>query len=143
MTMAMSTMPGLLSQQIVSWLLQAAGLLAARRNGGDALRGVSPSTIKNALSGKPVLRSWDPLVDELLLLLGLTPSPAQRTAVSAALRAWDQDVSRLDTRGLPPAELLPAVLRVLAPALGVRFGAWAALEQLRPSTTVRPVSEWL
>lgn len=139
----MSTMPNLLSQQIVSWLLQAAGLIAARRNGGDALQGVSPSTVKSALSGKPVLRSWDPLVDELLLLLGLAPTSTQRAAVRSALRGWDQDVSRLDTRGLPPAELLPAVLRVLAPALGVRFGAWAALEQLRPSTPTRPVSEWL
>lgn len=137
----MSSDPVTLSQQTVSWLLQAAGLLAEHRTGLRRMR-VSPSTVKYALNRVPVLGSWQSLVDELLGAFGASTDDGRRKLLATGLRDWDQRVTRLDTMGLDLATRLPALLHIAAPQLGARFGALAALEEAN-STAEVPVSDWL
>ena len=128
-----------LSQQTLTWVLQAMGLLdddhtAASPSVEPGTDGgqprVSRSTARSALRGAPILRSWDRLLDHFFDVLGVRPGEEQRERVAAGLHEFDAKVSALDPKGLPLEDLLPPVLRLLAPHLGVRLGALAALADL-------------
>lgn len=138
---SMNTDSMVLSQQTISWLLQAAGLVAAHKNRRHQMR-VSPSTVKSALNRQPVLTSWQLLVDELLSAFNLYLIEYKRLELATRLRDWDQHASQLDTLGLDLPTRLPTLLLVAAPQIGIRFGALAALEHPN-STESFPVSDWL
>ena len=136
-----TTLP--LSQQLATWTLQALGLLEAPNH-------MSRSSAKNLLRGEVAGPSWDAMVEELLHLVGVPVGADKRAALEAAMHEFDRRVSELDDCGLSIGERLPAVLRLLAPQLGCRFGALAALvDQGRwqvPAAedgSTLPVADWL
>ncbi|RME21206.1 MAG: hypothetical protein D6798_18695, partial [Deltaproteobacteria bacterium] len=109
-----------LTQQVLAWVLQAMGLL-------DDLAKVSKSSAKNALRGEVVSKTWDGLVLEACRAFGLDPDGSQRAQLGAALREIDGKYAKLNALGLPAEDLLPPVLRLVIPQLGVRLGALAAM----------------
>ena len=106
-----------LSQQILAWVLQALGLDTP---------GVSRSTRRSALSGKPIQRRWEDLVVAFLESLGGIKDGRELVAQGLA-RRWDQAVSELPTVELTMAERLHAPLQLAAPQLGIRLGVLACL----------------
>ncbi len=116
-----------LSQQILSWVLQAMGFIAEEKQGSRVLRHVSVSTVKTALHGEPIPETWDALLRAVTEALGHQVSPEQVMQAAEWIHGWDLRVSRLDDNGLALANRAPAVLRVLAPQIGLRFGAVAAI----------------
>ena len=132
-----------LTQQVAAWLLQGLGVM-------DRLSLVSRSSAKNALAGELIPQAWDKLFDEVLGAMGLHGKPAGRGALLAALHEADRNISRLDACDLDLQDRMPAVVRALIPAVGVRFGELAAIidqgvfapvvdERGRPL----PVGDWL
>lgn len=116
-----------LSQQILSWVLQAMGFIAEEKQGSRVLRHVSVSTVKTAMHGEPIPETWDALLRAVTAALGSHVSPEQVAQAAAGIHGWDLRVSRLDDNGLTPERRAPAVLRALAPQIGLRFGAVAAI----------------
>lgn len=118
-----------LSEQILAWILTALG-----HENGPGHKGSAPSdsTIKSALRGRMISRSWDDLVDLGLRTIGVPPDQEGRDRARAVLREWDALVGSLPpARELSLAERLHALLTRWIPQVGVRLGAAAALVSAR------------
>ncbi len=119
-----------LSQQVSAWVLQALGLETP---------GVSRSTRRSALSGKPIERRWDDLLASFLVALGGVTA-GHESIVQDLARRWDQAVGELPSVDLTMAERLHAPLQLAAPQLGARLGVLACICAAKTGT---PVSDWL
>ena len=109
-----------LTQQVLAWALQAMGLI-------DDLSKVSRSTVKNAMRGDVVWQAWDGLVDEAVRAVRLDIGEDQRELLRQGLPDIDGRFAALDALGLDNEDLLPPVLRLLLPQVGLRLGALAAM----------------
>ncbi len=129
-----------LSQQLLAWILQSMGLI-------DELSKVSRSTVKNALRGELVWQAWDGLVEEASRALNLDLNEEQRLQVRSTLRGIDGRIAALDDLGLEPEDLLPAVLKLLIPQVGVRLGTLAVMVEgglwAEARATCPQLAEWL
>ena len=132
-----------LTQQVAAWVLQGLGVM-------DGLSTVSRSSAKNALAGDVIPQAWDKLFDEVVGALGLPGMPEGKDALLAAFHQADLNISRLDACDLDVSDRMPAVVRALIPAVGVRFGALAAVADqgvFPPVLDERgqplPIADWL
>lgn len=113
----------------------------------DDLSKLSKTTAKNALNGDLVWKAWDRLIEEACRALQLELTAQHLEHLRQECRKFDGHFSRLDDLGLPPEDLLPPVLRLLIPQLGVRLGALAVMVDDGLWSTVKAacpaLADWL
>lgn len=107
------------SQQLADWLLQSMGL----RGAGT----VKATTSKKARKDNPIPEAWPHLINDVAKALGIRVGLEQKQAIYEALRGYDLRVSALSDHGVPLQDRLTVVARVMAPRVGMRLGALAAL----------------